>query len=197
MSATRTQSHTAESVTLPQDIEREILAQVAAQDPQAFERLYTRYAPRMRRYLGGFLSQQSDLIDEVLNDVMLVLWQNAARVPLHAPLEGWMCGIARRKALKALARCGLSPVSYAPPADIDEEDPERIMLRQEQARQLSCATDTLPPADRRMLLLLVNKGWSYQDIAVATGDPVSTVRTRVSRARRRLQTRVAALGRDT
>jgi RNA polymerase sigma-70 factor (ECF subfamily) len=61
------------------------------------------------------------------------------------------------------------------------------MLRREHGRHVARAVDTLPITERTALTLRVEQGWSYQDIAAATGDPVSTVRTRVSRARQRLR----------
>ncbi len=52
---------------------------------------------------------------------------------------------------------------------------------------------TLPLGERIALELLVYQGCSHQEIAALTGDPVSTIRTRVSRARQRLRARLATL----
>lgn len=84
------------STTLQHD-ERELLCHVTAQDTQAFETLYTCYTSQVRGYLARSLCP-SDLIDEVLQDVMLVLWQRAERVPPAVPLLAWLCGVARHKA---------------------------------------------------------------------------------------------------
>jgi RNA polymerase sigma-70 factor (ECF subfamily) len=57
------------------------------------------------------------------------------------------------------------------------------------------AIGTLPEAERQVLLLFAWEELSYDEIALALGVPVGTVRSRLSRARARL----AALtqGRDT
>lgn len=66
---------------LPHDL----LSQVADGDARAFEALYTRYTSRIRAYLRKRLNDP-DVIDEVLNDVMLVIWQDAAACPADVPL---------------------------------------------------------------------------------------------------------------
>lgn len=184
----------------PQDDEGELLCRVAAQDQQAFATLYARYAPRVCGYLVRRLSR-ADLVDDVLQEVMLVLWQRASRCPPTVPLVAWLYGIARRKAWKARSRTSVptrppAPApAPAPQEAIDADDPERIMLRQEYGCRLAGALDTLPLHERLALLLLVQQGYSHQEIAARTNVPVSTVRTRVSRARQRLRARVAALDR--
>lgn len=65
--------------------ERALLDRVAGQDPQAFVLLYTRYAARVRRYLRRRLGP-TDLVDEVLQEVLLVLWQQPSACPPTVPL---------------------------------------------------------------------------------------------------------------
>jgi RNA polymerase sigma-70 factor (ECF subfamily) len=174
------------------DDEAELLSRIAMQETQAFDTLYACYAPRVRGYLSRGPCPP-DLIDEVLQDVMLVLWQHAARVPPGVLLIAWLCGVARHKALKALARVSAPPVSQTMHEGIDHDEPEAVCLHREHVRALTRALATLPLGERTALGLLVYQGCSYQEIATMTGDPVSTVRTRVSRARQRLRTRAATL----
>jgi hypothetical protein len=53
-----------------------LLRAVARGDRRAFEALYYRHAPRLGRYVMRLLGRR-DLVDEVIDDVMLVVWQNA------------------------------------------------------------------------------------------------------------------------
>jgi hypothetical protein len=53
-----------------------LIRRVAAKDRQVFETLYYRYARRLYGYLAKFIRQQ-EVAEEVLTDVMLVVWQNA------------------------------------------------------------------------------------------------------------------------
>jgi RNA polymerase sigma-70 factor (ECF subfamily) len=183
-------SPTVQHVQIAQRDEMVLLRQVAAQEQHAFNTLYTRYAPRVRAYLARRLCQP-ELIDDVLQEVMLVLWQQAARIPDTAPLVAWLCGIARRKAQKAWARTVLPPLPRTIHEDSDLGQPEVQLLRQEYGCTLSRALEALPIYERTALMLLVRQGYSPQEIAVATGVPASTVRTRMARARQRLRTQVA------
>ena len=108
------------------------------------------------------------------------------------PLGAWLCGVARFKAYQVLANASTAPVATDPDEQLDAEDPEVGFLRQEYGGVLSRVLDALPHAERTAISLLL-QGSSYQEIATATGDPESTIRTRVARACQRLKTRIAAL----
>lgn len=169
------------------DEDMELIRRVVNQDQMAFATLYARYTPRVRRYLSCRL-RSAELIDEVLQDVMLVLWQQATRIPSPVPLVAWLCGIARNQALKALARqASVDLTSQESPELIDPHEPESVLLHQEDQQLFIQMLDNLPYAERIALNLHLLQGQSYQKIALATGDPESTIRTRVSRACQRLQ----------
>lgn len=171
-----------------------LLQRIAVQDRQAFDAFYTRYAPRLRGYLARLLSDQA-LVNEVCNDVMLVVWQQATRVPTTVPVWAWLCGIARRKARKAWARMSSHAVVPAGPADSQAAAPEALLLQQESKRVLDQSLDRLPFYERTALVLLVQHGYSYQDIAAVMDTSVSTVRTRLWRACHRLHAHVTAVDR--
>jgi RNA polymerase sigma-70 factor (ECF subfamily) len=179
------------TVPLPTD-DALLVQRIAAQDRQAFDTFYAQYAPRLRGYLARLLSDQT-LVDEVSNDVMLVVWQQAARFPATVSLWAWLCGIARHKARTAWARSASHAMAPAGYPECYPETPENILLRQEYARRFTRALDALPFYERTALALLVQHGCAYPDIAALMDTPVSTVRTRVSRACQRLRAHVAAL----
>jgi RNA polymerase sigma factor (sigma-70 family) len=165
-----------------------LIRRVVAKDRQAFEILYHRYAQRLHRYLSKLLSQR-ELIEEVLDDVMLVVWQNASRYNHTSRLPTWIFGIAYRKALKAPARSSNQSPNVPPSMPderIDREGPEGAIMRQELHSTLARALQTLPPELRAVVELTFYHGCSYQEIAEITGCPVNTVKTRMFHARRRL-----------
>lgn len=172
--------------------EQTLLRRVARHDEEAFNTLYARYAPQVRRYLQRRLEQHA-LLDDVLQDVMLVLWQHAAKVPPTVPLMAWLCGVVRHKTLKALARISAPVLSKTAGQTVDADDPERLCLRQEHGSILARVVDALPYGERRAITMVLSQGCSYQEVAAVTGDPVSTIRTRVSRACQHLRALVATL----
>ena len=101
----------------PEQFDVELIRGVTRRDRRAFETLYYRHAARLRRYLVRML-RQPEAVEEALNDVMLAIWQSAARFdPSIARPTTWFLAIAHNKALKVLAkrRVSSAEVAYDPP----------------------------------------------------------------------------------
>jgi len=178
------------------DDDLELLRRVAARDRQAFETLYQRYARRLYSYLSKLI-QRHEVVEEVLDDVMLVVWQNATRFEPTSRPSTWIFGIAHYKALKALKRSANQP-AVSPPgvpeADSQQEGPEDLLTRQERTHLLGQALGTLSSEQRAVVELTFYHAYSYQEIAAIVGCPVNTVKTRMFHARRRLAQCLSGLG---
>jgi RNA polymerase sigma factor (sigma-70 family) len=186
---------TLEPTATSQDDDPELIRRVAAKDRRAFETLYQRYVQRLHRYLSRQI-QSAELTEEVLNDVMLVIWQSAARYNGASRVSTWIFGIAHHKALKARALLA-SRAATAPLSDDEvtgEEGPEDVTMRAELDRLLARGLAALSPEQRAVVELTFHEGCSYQEIAAITRAPVNTVKTRMFHARRRLQPLLSALG---
>ncbi len=173
--------------------EPSLVQSIICHDEQAFATLYTRYAPILQRTLRRTL-QAPELVDEVLDDTMLVLWQDAAQFPATVPLGAWLQGIARHKALKALRRQATSPLlrEQIDALTTSPRDPEALLLEGEQGVQLSQALAAMPTAERLLLEQWLYQGHSYQEMAEQTGVPLNTVKARLCRGKRRLAARLSA-----
>src|SRR5271167_4297787 len=89
--------------TASEPVEVALLARVAGGDKAAFETLFRRYYPRLRRFLEQMM-RQPHLVDEIVNDTMLVVWRKAETFNLRSKVSTWIIGIALRRGLKALGR---------------------------------------------------------------------------------------------
>jgi RNA polymerase sigma factor (sigma-70 family) len=186
---------TASSVSLlSEEQERTLLHRVAAQDCQAFETLYRQYAPRLYRYFSKLIPQP-DLIDEVLDDVMVVVWQHAACFDDTAKPSTWILGIACHKALKARAKLLKQPVELPPPAPAwsQANDPAEFLQHQDLQCALARALAHLSPERRTVVELTFYQECSYQEIATIMGCSVNTVKTRMWHARQYLTQALAGL----
>lgn len=67
------------------------------------------------------------------------------------------------------------------------ESPEDYALRQDLGRVIQNGLDELPPEQRLAVILYDIQGFSYQEIAQATGVSLGTVKSRLSRGRARLR----------
>lgn len=171
-----------------------LIDRIAARDHQAFEHLYQRYAKRLIGYLTRLLSQR-ELVEEVLNEVMLALWQQAPQFDSRGPLIAWLFGIARRKALQALRNARPRPL---PPVVAPERSEEHVLeaslVRQELDHAVARALADLPTPEREVVELTYYHDLSYAEIAAVVGCPVNTVKTRMARARQRLAAQLGTLG---
>src|SRR3954466_8975293 len=83
--------------------ERALLERVKSHDVDAFERLYRIYQPRLARFLLT-LVRRPQLVEEVLDDTMMAVWQTAGGFRGTSKLSTWIFAIAYRKALKTRVR---------------------------------------------------------------------------------------------
>ena len=167
--------------------ESELVARVGAKDLQAFEKLYRIYQPRLARFLINLL-HRPQLVEEVLDDTMMVVWQTADRFRGSSKPSTWIFAIAYRKALKAKFKWP-DPI---PDDGLDtrvspEPEPDARLLHQRLGDALREAMTTLSPEHRAVVDLTYFHGMGYREIAEVVGCPVDTVKTRMFHARRRLK----------
>lgn len=162
--------------------ELELLARVRLGDRQAFSDLYWMYQPRLYAYLRRILSDPNG-VEEVLDDVMFVVWKDAARFRGDARLSTWIFGIAYRKALNAIR----SERRYQAPLDRNADIAHLAGPANDEKEWIAAALAHLSPDHRQVMELTYTSGFSYQEIAEIAGCPVNTVKTRMFHARRRLR----------
>ena len=164
------------------DAEASLVARVAAGDQAAFAELYALYRRRLARFLGRVIASP-DTVDELINDVMFVVWQDASRFELRSKVSTWVFGIAWHKALKALER---QKRCAAPPGPSPDELPSAERATLEDREWLRRGLDRLPSEQRLVVELTFFVGCSYQEIAAIASCPVNTVKTRMFHARQKL-----------
>lgn len=177
----------AEAARSPTPDDGELLARVASGNLQAFERLYRVYQPRLTRFLTTLL-KRPQLIEEVLDDTMMVVWQTAGSFRGSSKPSTWIFAIAYRKAHKAKARWP-DPLED-PEFDTrvsDEPAPDEELHHQRLRGALMKAMDQLSPDHRAVVDLTYFHDMGYREIAEIVDCPVDTVKTRMFHARRRLK----------
>jgi RNA polymerase sigma-70 factor (ECF subfamily) len=170
-----------------EQLELELLASIKRGQRAEFETLYRLYHPRLWRFLVHML-RHGDLVEEVLNDTLMVVWQRADSFDGRSKLSTWVFGIAYRKALKALSRQDL-PVDAddgEEPADPGPGPEQQLGLAQLRVR-LAEALAELSPEHRAVVELCYFHDMAYGEIAEVVGCPPETVKTRMFYARRRLR----------
>ena len=168
--------------------EASLVGRIAAGDRRAFEALYRAYFPRLARFLNR-MTRSGSLIEEIVNDTLLVVWQKAATFDGSSKVSTWVFAIAYRRACKALNALD-EPVD----GGLDEREgvvsdrPEWQFEQLRLAQAVDAAVATLPLAQRTAFQLTFYHDMGYTDIAEIMECPVNTVKTRLFHARKRLAT---------
>lgn len=174
-------------MALPDELDENVLLRrVCGGDRLAFQALYRSYFSRLARFLDR-MTRNVPLVEEIINDTMMVVWQKAATFDGSCKLSTWIFAIAYRQALKALR--GLD-VPLEPQEDQPGEagaEPEHALAARQLQRGVSRALDALPMEQRMVVSLTYYHGMAYQEIADTMGCPVNTVKTRMFHARQKLK----------
>ena len=161
------------------------LSLIAQGDRAAFERLYRRYYDRLFRFVLR-VSGRMNVVEDVINDTMLVIWRKAGEYRAAAQASTWIFGIAYRKALKALAReSRLGDVTDEIP-DIEAPPPEALD-REGLHAAIRQAVMQLPPEHRAVVDLTFFRNRSYEEAAQSLDCPVGTIKSRMFHARAKLR----------
>ena len=175
---------------VPQD-EARLMARICAQDLPAFEELYRRYRPRLARFLTHLL-HRPQLVEEVFNDTMMVVWNRPDSFSGASKLSTWIFAIAYRKAVKARLRDDAPIADEGAPERIDDAaPPDQHFSRRHTAAILQSAIDDLSADHRAVVHLTYYQEIGYREIADLLGCPVDTVKTRMFHARRHLKRKLA------
>ncbi len=171
--------------------ERALLTAVARRDRNAFAELYRIYQRRLYGYLRRFVANPV-LVEEVVDDVMFVVWTDARKYRGKSAVSSWIFGIAYRKALSALRREG----RYEAPLRRDIETADPHGGSHADLELIHAGLAGLSPDHRQVIELTYFCGYSYQEIAEIADCPVNTVKTRMFHARRRLKVLLPRLAGD-
>ncbi len=164
--------------------ERALLARVARADSVALEALYRRYYGRLFRFVARTL-RRTDVADEIINDVMYVVWTRAGTFNGSSRPSTWIFGIAYNKARRFFDETPAARSLESLPAGAEPGD-DRWTEAFELGDLLEKLFAELSAEQRLVLELTYYQGMHYREIAAVMSCPENTVKTRMFHARRRL-----------
>jgi RNA polymerase sigma-70 factor (ECF subfamily) len=167
--------------------DRALVARVARGDRAALEQLYRRHAtwliPRLESRCGD-----SDLVDLALQDTFVSVWKSADKYRGDGQVGAWLWGIAVRRLIDQLRKRKPTPV---PPEVIRRYDRamtfEDALIDDGTHGPLGAALRSLEPELQTVLIATAIDGLSTKEAARAIGIPQGTVKTRLMRARKKMQ----------
>src|SRR6266700_3197926 len=173
-------------------MEHTLRARIRGGDPDAFGMLFDQDA-RAVYNLAFRLTGNWSAAEETVSLTFLEAWRLRGRVELaDGSLRPWLLGIAvnvTRNMSRAGRRHQAALRRLPPPPPVPDFADELAAQIDDavQVRRVLAALGRLRPGERDVLALCVWEGLDYSSAARALGVPVGTVRSRLSRARRKLR----------
>lgn len=175
-------------------VDEALLAACRRGESAAQHRLYQRLAYGLLGVCLRYCPSRADA-EDALQNTFVKIFTRLDQYRGQGPFEAWARRIAVTTSLHALEQHRLR--HPAPAASLDElagalPAAEPSALDQLDAADLLALLATLPPGYRAVLNLYAVEGYSHQEIAQLLGIAEGTSKSQLARARRLLETRLAA-----
>jgi RNA polymerase sigma-70 factor (ECF subfamily) len=169
-------------------------------DRAAFSELLRRYQPHVEKVLYHLAPDWQDRSD-LAQEVWIRVYRNIQRLKDPVKFKGWLSRITTNLFYDELRKKKrhATPLSLDAPRKMDDGEmkweiaadapsPDDNLATREFYDQLQVAIADLPEAFRTTIVLREIQGLAYEEIAELTGVSLGTVKSRIARARAKLQT---------
>ncbi|NOT10969.1 MAG: sigma-70 family RNA polymerase sigma factor [Methylococcaceae bacterium] len=170
------------------DKDIDLILRISKSDEKALELLYRNYYARLFRFIAR-ITRKEDLIDEVINEVMFVVWNKASTYNHQCQPSTWIFGIAYNKARQAYSNATNSFEESLDELDNDSlffEEANSGIRQLETSDWLESALETLSLDQRAVIELTYFQGLHYSEIAELMDCPENTIKTRMHHARKKM-----------
>jgi RNA polymerase sigma-70 factor (ECF subfamily) len=174
-----------------------LLARIGAGDPLALKALYGRHHVKIFRFALRLLRNEFSA-EDVLSEVFIDVWRNAAHFEGRSEASTWLLAIARNKAYSLLRRRKEDELDEEAAAEIEDasDNPEIALQKKSKGGLLRACLDKLSAEHREVIDLVYYHDKSIEEVARIVGAPEGTVKTRMFYARKRLSELAKAAGID-
>ena len=162
---------------------------ITSTDVEAFETIFTRYYPLVYRLAYRYVGQP-DEAEDIAQEVFMRFYHLPPHAGNEAQQRAWLCRVAINLGLNVLrkrkSRAGQegqidTVVQESIVDDAEDQNPERFVLAGEQAALVRSILAQLPER-QQVCLMLRSAGFSYEEMAEATGIPITSIGSVLVRA---------------
>lgn len=175
--------------------DEQLIAEFQAGDERAFVELVDRYKDRLVHFVYRFLNDMTDA-EDLVQETFLKVYKKKHAYREIAKFSTWIYTIAgnlarselrKRKRRKTYTMSSLSfDDNEFTPVDTDK-DTEGIVFNSYAGEEIMKAIENLPEPFKTITILRDIQELSYEDISTILDIPMGTVKSRVNRARLKLQ----------
>ena len=143
----------------------------------ALRQIYEKYKNDLLG-LAIALSQDKAGTEDVVHDVFVSFAQSAGNLQLRTNLKSYLStSVANR--VRNLARVkSITPLDAVEVADADTNRPDRLAMSKEQMQRIGSALADLPYEQREAVILRLQSGLRFKDIAESQQVSVNTIQSR-------------------
>lgn len=163
-----------------------ILHHVIQGDQAAFAKLYRHFRAPALKFCIYLLKDQEEA-ENMLHDVFIKIWERRAHINPNLNFSSYLFTCLRNMAfdyLKQVEKSQLLRQRYMERMQSTQEEPDD---REARIRRLEVAIDSLSEKRKMILLLNVEGGKSYQEIAVMLRISKNTVKNQLVKAKQLLR----------
>jgi RNA polymerase sigma-70 factor, ECF subfamily len=184
-----------QSSTRPQPSQTELIRSIAHGDRRAMQILFAQHRLRVYRFALRLVDDK-DAAEDVVSEVFLEVWRHAGSFEGRCRVSTWLLAITRNRALSMLRRRPLDRLDGGEAAAVPDyaDDPEAAVQKRQLSAILAHCLTRLSPAHREVIDLVYYHGRSIDEVAVITGVPPNTVKTRMFYARNRIAKLLGGFG---
>lgn len=186
---------------LSEEPDESLMRRYQAGEEDTFALLLDRYAAHLINFAYRFLNSREDA-EDIAQEVLLRVYRGKERYDPARPFRPWIFSIASRLVSNRLRNRKRRPqvsLDWKPEDGSDADTaldlpdksyplPEENLEKQQLARDVQKALETLPENQRTAVLLARFEEMSYEEIAQAMGSSVAAVKSLLFRARRSIIT---------
>lgn len=180
---------------MPEDTknEREMIAALKSDSQEAFNEIYSSYAPRLYSYCYKF-SRTAEDAEEIVQDTFVRLWNSRGKLRLDTNLNNLIFTISHRLVINAWHKRMLDP-RYITYLEIQEqvEDSRRTehaVEYDEFSRRMMGLMDKLPATQRKIVQYAKMEDMPSKEIARRMDLSEQTVRNQLSLALKTLRSQM-------
>lgn len=155
---------------------------------EQYEALFYKMRDKLFRYALRFV-KESETAEDVIQDVMVKLWQKRQEADSIENLEAWLMVLTRNRSLDILRRDKEKMVNVDEAYGISDKAPipDKLMEQTDLLNQLNICLDQLPEKQRQIFHLREIEQLSYDEIVQVTGFTLDDVKVSLFRARKHIQ----------
>jgi len=164
-----------------------LIGRIAGGDGLAMQALYARHHVKVFRFVLRLVRNEASAQD-LISEVFLDVWRQAARFEGRSAVSTWILAIARFKALSSVRRRKEAQLDEEEAEAIEDEadTPEVALQKKDTGEVLRQCLAKLSPDHREIIDLVYYHEKSVEEVAEIVDIPENTVKTRMFYARKKL-----------